>query len=60
MKKHTRSYKVVLNALVNLLKDHKRIFPAAHPHSTIKWEQCVEVKEALAAISLAEVNRNSG
>lgn len=60
MRKHTRSYKAVLHALVDLLKDHQRIFPEAHPHSTIRWGDCEEVKNALAAIKLAEANPNLG
>jgi hypothetical protein len=38
-------------ALRVLLEDHKRMFAEAHPHSTIAWEECVEVQQALAAIN---------
>lgn len=44
----------LLVALETLLEDHKRMFPEAHPNSTIKWEKCIEVKQALAAISKAK------
>ncbi len=43
----------LLRAVEDLLEDHKRIFPEAHPHSTIEWEECVEVQQALAAINKA-------
>jgi hypothetical protein len=43
----------LLRALGDLLEDHKRMFPEAHPHSTIAWEECVEVQQALAAINKA-------
>ena len=39
-----------LEAMKYLLEDHKRMFPEAHPHSTIQWEDCEEVKKAKAAI----------
>ena len=44
----------LLFALRNLLKDHKRMFPEAHPNSTIKWSECEEVKQAKRAIAKAE------
>jgi hypothetical protein len=44
----------LLSALRNLLKDHKRMFPEAHPNSTIKWSECEEVKQAKRAIAKAE------
>jgi hypothetical protein len=37
-----------------LLEDHKRMFPEVHPHSTIKWDECIEVKAATAAIAKAK------
>jgi hypothetical protein len=43
----------LLRALQDLLGDHKRMFAEAHPHSTIEWEECVEVQQALAAINKA-------
>ena len=46
----------LINALSSLLQDHKRMFPEAHPYSTIAWEECEEVKVALAALAKAEVN----
>lgn len=41
-------------ALLSLLEDHHRMFPEAHPNSTIKWSACEEVKAACAAIAKAE------
>ena len=41
----------LLSALESLLEDHKRMFPEAHPHSTIKWAECVEVKQAQQVIT---------
>ena len=41
----------LLSALESLLEDHKRMFPEAHPHSTIKWAECVEVKQAQRVIT---------
>lgn len=58
MKKHTRTFKVLLSALEDLLEDHKRMFPEAHPNSTIRWDDCVEVRNAKAALKLA--NQNPG
>lgn len=46
----------LINALSSLLEDHKRMFPEAHPYSTIAWEECEEVKSAIAAIAKAEGN----
>jgi hypothetical protein len=43
----------LLRALEGLLEDHKRMFTDAHPNSTIAWEECVEVQQALAAINKA-------
>ena len=43
----------LLRAVEDLLEDHKRIFAEAHPHSTIEWEECDEVQQALAAINKA-------
>jgi len=43
----------LLRGLQDLLEDHKRMFAESHPHSTIKWEECVEVQQALAAINKA-------
>jgi hypothetical protein len=43
-----------VESLVVLLEDHKRMFNEAHPHSTIKWEDGVEVRQALAAIAKAK------
>ena len=40
-----------VKALQDLLEDHKRMFAEAHPNSTIAWEECVEVQQALAAIN---------
>lgn len=42
-----------VKALQDLLEDHKRMFAEAHPHSTIEWEECAEVQQALAAINKA-------
>lgn len=44
----------LLSALSNILEDHKRMFPEAHPNSTIAWEECEEVRAAFAAIAKAE------
>lgn len=44
----------LLSALSNLIEDHKRMFPEAHPNSTIAWEECEEVMAAFAAIAKAE------
>ncbi len=44
----------LLLALESLLEDHKRMFPEAHPHSTIKWSKCIEVEAATAAIAKAK------
>lgn len=48
----------LLAALLALLEDHHRMFPEAHPNSTIKWSGCEEVKAACAAIAKAEVKIN--
>jgi hypothetical protein len=47
-----------VEALVALLDDHKRMFTEAHPHSTIDWSECEEVKAAQAAINNANTMRN--
>jgi hypothetical protein len=49
----------LLRAVEDLLEDHKRIFAEAHPHSTIEWEECVEVQQALAAINKATKRNRS-
>lgn len=41
-------------ALKALLEDHKRMFFVAHPRSTIAWEDCVEVQQALALMPAIE------
>jgi hypothetical protein len=50
----------LVSALAYLLMDHKQMFPEAHPNSTIRWEECEEVKRAAYAIEYASANRNLG
>jgi hypothetical protein len=40
----------LIQALEALLADHKKMFEEAHPHSTIRWEECFEVQQAERAI----------
>lgn len=49
-----KTMRKLLKAIKELLEDHKRMFPEAHPYSTIEWHECIEVKKALAAIAKAE------
>lgn len=50
----------LVSALAYLLMDHKRMFPEAHPNSTIRWDECEEVIRAANAIEYASANRNLG
>lgn len=50
----------LVSALACLLMDHKQMFPEAHPNSTLRWEECEEVKRAANAIEYASINRVSG
>jgi|LakMenEpi03Aug12_release.lakeMendotaPanAssembly.Ray.scaffolds.fasta_scaffold2959907_1 hypothetical protein len=44
----------LLLALEYLLEDHKRMFPEAHPHSAIKWDECAEVSFTQKTIAKAK------
>jgi hypothetical protein len=58
MKVKTETKQDLISALKYLMEDHKRMFPEAHPHSTIKWKECDEVKTAFKAIRKAVSTRS--
>jgi hypothetical protein len=43
--------KLMVPAINELLEDHRKMYPLAHPNSTLNWEECTVVIDAMDALT---------